>query len=189
MSRFQRGRRTLREQRIASNSAQSFYAAMLPADDPRRAEHLERLERERAAVKPKRVVKPSGKPLEAPVIAAISELLAVHPRVLIALRMNSGSLTYTAANGKQVPVWMHKWLRSPEKMRMSDFFGILNCNYVENTLDYRTFAIEAKAPGWTKPTNEREEEQAAFLDLITRHGGRAGFATSVEEARAIIEGA
>lgn len=58
MARFQRGRRTLREQRIASNSAQSFYAAMLPADDPRRAEHLERLERERAAVKPKRVRRP-----------------------------------------------------------------------------------------------------------------------------------
>jgi len=44
-------------------------------------------------------------------------------------------------------------------------------------------AVEVKGPR-TRTTRE----QAAFIDLVTRHGGRAGIARSVEEAGLIIQG-
>ena len=62
--------------------------------------------------------------LEAPVVAAISELLAVHPRVIWAARFNSGAASYDAGSGKYAPVWFHKFVRQSEKMRMPDFFGL-----------------------------------------------------------------
>ncbi len=42
-------------------------------------------------------------------------------------------------------------------------------------------AIEAKGPRTRTST-----EQAAFIELVKRHGGRAGIARSVEDARQII---
>ena len=51
--------------------------------------------------------------LEAPVVAAISELLAVHPRVLWAARFNSGAASYESVSGRYAPVWFHKFLRMP----------------------------------------------------------------------------
>lgn len=117
--------------------------------------------------------------LETPVIAAISELLAVHPAVYMALRMNSGAASYEAASGKYAPVQFHRWLRYPEKMRMPDFIGWLK--------DGRSFAIEAKKPTWTRPHDDREREQAIFLEAIRKLGGTAGFARSTDEARIIIE--
>ena len=178
---------SLREQLAASNSAQSFYASLLPLDDPRRAENERRLQAEREAIKP---VRERAKPVqrEAPVVAAISELLATNPRVLIALRVNSGMASYEAKTGKYAPVWFHKWLRSPEKMRMSDFFGLMDDPEWSVNPRCIPLAIEAKAPGWKKPSDDREREQAAFLSFILNCGGRAGFATSVEEAQRIIEG-
>ncbi len=115
-----------------------------------------------------------GKPqeLEAGVIAAISELLAHHPKVLIALRMNSGAASYEASTGRYAPVWFHRFLRFPEKMRMPDFIGFL--------VDGRPLAIEAKRPTWTRPRDDREREQAVYLETIRNIGGIGIFATSVD---------
>lgn len=121
---------------------------------------------------------PSGKPDEAGVIRAVSELLAVHPKVLFALRMNSGAASYEAASGKWAPVWFHKWIRSPEKCRMADFLGA--------TTDFRLMAWECKRPGWTKPTDLREREQAAFLQLVLKCGGVAAFITDAEQVNALL---
>lgn len=118
------------------------------------------------------------RPLEADVIRAVEKLLAVHPRVLWALRMNSGAASYEAKSGKWAPVWFHRWVRSTVPMRMSDFLGAR----VEELFDRpQIFAIECKKPGWKKPTDQREREQAAFLATVRRHGGIALFATSAEQ--------
>ena len=145
-------------------------------------------------VAPKRERAAPRKP-EAPVVAAISELLAVHPRVIWAARFNSGMASYEAATGNYAPVWFHKFVRMPEKMRMPDFFGLKLAEYemthpggaTGTTLIYALpIAIEAKAPGWTKPRDDREREQAAFLKMIRNAGGIGIFATSVDDvARAL----
>ncbi len=121
--------------------------------------------------------------LEGPVVAAISELLAVHPRVIWAMRINSGAAIYPDKMGKPVPVWFHKFLRSPEKMRMPDFMGIIMRGEFDGHYPFKTrnIAIEAKAPGWTKPRDDREREQAAFLSMIRDAGGIGMFATDVAQ--------
>ena len=115
--------------------------------------------------------------LEKDVLRAVGQLLAVHPRVKFALRVNSGMASYEQKSGKWAPVWFHEWVRAPEKCRMSDFLGA--------TTDNRILAIECKRPGFTKPTDQREWEQLAFLQIVNSVGGIALFATSaaqVEEA-------
>lgn len=116
--------------------------------------------------------------LEAPVITAISELLSAHPRVIWAARFNSG------AAGEHGHIWFHRFVRMPEPMRMPDFFGL-----VQRRVSYNSqmethiipFSCEAKAPGWTKPRDEREREQAAFLAMIRDAGGIGIFATDVKQ--------
>lgn len=133
--------------------------------------------------------KPRAAPrkLEAPVVAAISQLLAVHPRVIWAARFNSG------AAGEFSHIWFHKFLRMPAPMRMPDFFGLLIIRGSgmhlggEDDDNYSSFAIEAKSPEWRKPSGEREHEQSTFLAMIRKAGGRAGFARSADEAKIIIE--
>ncbi len=127
------------------------------------------------------------RPLEADVIRAVEGLLAVHTRVLWALRMNSGAASYEAASGKFAPVWFHRWVRAPEKCRMSDFLGAtLETPFGASpgmSADYRPriLAVECKRPGWSKPTDQREREQAAFLEIVRRNGGIGIFATSAAE--------
>ena len=47
-------------------------------------------------------------------------------------------------------------------------------------------AVECKTPGWTRPRNDTEHAQLAFLQIVTNMGGRAGFATSVDDFRRIL---
>lgn len=121
-----------------------------------------------APLKPKQE-RAAPRKLEAPVIAAISELLAVHPRVAWAIRLNSG-MAYSG----DVPVWFHKILRPKAAgLRMPDFVG--------QTTTGATFLFEAKAPGWTKPRNEREKGQEAMLDRASQHGAIVGFVTDAAQ--------
>ncbi len=173
-------KKSLRDTLIENNRATEFYAAM--AGKP--AVNL-------APIKPKRPTRIDAhdidaihktetqhRPLEADVIAAVSDILKAHPRVLWAVRMNSGAASYEAASGRYAPVYFHRWIRG-SGYRMSDFLGATN--------DFRILALEAKKPGWTKPTDQREREQATFLECVVRNGGRAGFVRNAQEALAIIE--
>jgi hypothetical protein len=132
-----------------------------------------------------------GRVTEAAVISAVASLLCKHPQVLVAWRMNSGSAI--ADSGAYVK--FHRWLRMPEPMRMSDFFGFtcppgsvwLQMGEPERPAPI-PFAIEVKRPSWSRPVDKREHEQATFLEFIRSCGGRAGFATDALQAQAIIEG-
>jgi hypothetical protein len=180
---------SLREQQLKSIAAQEFWLLGCPPEKRAAAQAL--LDGQKAQVKQKRE-RAAPRDLEGPVVAAISELLAVHPRVIWAARFNSGMASYEAKSGRYAPVWFHKFLRAPEKMRMPDFFGILLRTEVcapihEWVKEPRPFAIEAKAPGWTKPRDDREREQAAFLQMIRNAGGIGIFATSVDEVAAALK--
>lgn len=129
---------------------------------------------------PEKKERAAPRQLEAPVVAAISELLAAHPRVIWAARFNSGAASYEAASGNYAPVWFHRFVRQPEKMRMPDFFGLLKTGFVYDNTS-RPIAIEAKAPGWKKPGDDREREQAAFLAMVRNAGGIGIFATSADQ--------
>ena len=126
-------------------------------------------------VKPKREIKNHSDKyeLEASVVAEISKLLAHHPQVLFACRSNSGAAYMMGRDGKEMPVTFNRIIRSPVQMRISDFWGILR--------DGRPFAIECKRRNWTKPTDQREHEQAAFLQMVRDAGGVGIFATCAED--------
>jgi len=178
MARPFRFRPSRREIISANNAAITFYAGA--SENPKAQENLAKL---LVPEPPKRncVKRCDGKPivpLEADVIRAVSQLLAVHPNVLYALRMNSGAASYEAASGKFAPVWFHIWVRAPEKVRMSDFYGA--------TRDSRILALECKRPGWTAPTNKREYEQAAFLMLVRNAGGIGEFVTDAEQVECLL---
>jgi hypothetical protein len=128
-------------------------------------------------VKPKReIVNHSPKDeLEAAVIADISKLLAHHPKVLFACRSNSGAAYMTGRDGKEMPVTFNRIIRAPFDIRIVDFWGILKDG------SFRLFSVECKRRNWTKPTDQREYEQAAFLQMVRDAGGIGIFATCVED--------
>ena len=200
-----RGRRgfkpSLRDMMLASQRAQEFMALGAPPEKQAAArEFLDRAAAAIPAAPKKRTPRMDGVdidaihgsartstlPLEAEVIRAVGQLLAVHPKVLYALRMNSGAAFYDAGNGRYAPVWFHKWVRYPEKCRMSDYFGAVVSAAQAST---RILAIDCKRVGWTKPTDEREREQAAFLAIVRRAGGIGIFATSANQVAAALAGA
>ena len=168
---------TLREQQKSHLAAMRFMAMAAPEEKRVAAEaYIDTME---AQIKPKRE-RAAPRALEAPVVSAIADLLAVHPRVLWAARFNSGQASYEAKSGKYAPVAFHRIVRQPYKTRMPDFFGLIvdTSGRMEWAMP---FAVEAKAPGWSKPRDDREREQAAFLRMVTNCGGIGIFATSAEE--------
>lgn len=112
---------------------------------------------------------------EAAVLKEVGQLLANHPKVLFAVRQNSGM----AYNEAKAPIYFYRWAKSKVKMRISDFWGMLT--------DGRMFACEVKNRAWTKPSGEREGEQQNFLLTVKYAGGVSGFVTSAEQAQRIIE--
>lgn len=117
---------------------------------------------------------------EAPVLRAVGQLLHHHPRIGMALRINSGALR----DERGVPVWHHRLLRG--RGVCVDTIGVL--------VDGRPFALECKRPTWagvsrgTSDVAIREQEQERFLEHVRDLGGLAGFVRSVDEARAVLEG-
>ena len=106
-------------------------------------------------------------------------MLHEHPLVMLAIRQNAGSASYQAKTGKWAPVNFYDWIKRPDKMRVSDIWGLLTTG--------RFYALEVKRANWTKPSDDREYEQAAFLRQVRYLGGLAGFVRSVDEAKLIIE--
>lgn len=130
--------------------------------------------------KPKRAASvPSGKvavPLEADISKAVSQYLAVHPKVKFSVRQNSGAAMMTGKGGAQIPVWFYRFsARKGVEMRITDYWGMLT--------DGRMFAIEVKRQGWTKPTDQREREQANFIEVV----GLGGFVTCIEDVERILK--
>lgn len=124
-------------------------------------------------VKPKRQIvnRSDGDELESAVLREVGELLAWHPKVLFAVRQNSGAAYLPGKNGADMPVFFYKIIRTRYgPMRLPDFWGLLT--------NGRMFAVECKRRSWSRPTDQREREQQAFLEMVKHAGGVALFTTS-----------
>ena len=123
------------------------------------------------AVKPKReIVNHTDKDqLEAAVVTECVDVLKRHPRILFAVRQQGGMMY----NPSGAPVWFYRIFRSPEEMKIVDTWGF--------TTDFLPWAFEVKHRGWTKPTNKREFEQLAFMNMISSRGGIGRFVTCAED--------
>lgn len=158
----------MRDRLIANNAADRWYAAMAGMEPQVQAVIAPK--RERAA--------PDPEDSEAPVLRAVGELLAAHPKVHFAVRQNTGALPYQNAAGKVIPVWFYRLVRKPDEMTLTDYWGFLT--------DNRPFAFECKRPSWKHPRTDREMRQWAFIDMITKHGGMGSFVRSVDEVIALL---
>ena len=108
----------------------------------------------------------SPEPLEAQVLRAVLTLLARHPRVAWAHRMNSGAGQIMRRGG------MSQWMR----------FGFPGCPDVLGQLrDGRLLAVECKRPSG-KPTAEQE----SFLKCVNANGGVGLIARSVDDVLEVL---
>lgn len=154
----------MRDVLAKNNAADRFYASMAGVDPKCQTVIPEK--RTRAA--------PDPNDSEAPVLAAVGELLHYHPQVLLAIRQNSGAAM--APNG--APIWFFKTVRSPPEFTLTDYWGFLR--------DGRPFAIECKRPSFKSPRTERELKQQSHIHLIESIGGVGGFVRSAEEANCLL---
>ena len=114
---------------------------------------------------------PSAEPLESDVQKAIIHYLKLHQKVAWVARFNSGVMR-SEYNGKE------SFTRFSTQAGLSDVLGMMYGGQL--------FALEVKRPPFSGPRNSREQAQAQFLGDIRAGGGLAGFATSIEDARAIL---
>ena len=128
--------------------------------DPRNATDIDRVHRQRATP-------------ESEILSAVTDLLCAHPKVIFVCRQNSGMASYEAKTGRYAPVHFYKILKAPARMTIVDVWGLLT--------DGRMYAVETKNSAWVRPTNDREERQAAFLAMVRHHGGLALFATDAAQ--------
>ena len=164
------GKRSKREEIAGINAVLRFYAAA--SDKPGAMQKAEELQRDLPKQRGPRVDHPD---LEKHVLSAVGDLLAAHPRVLLAVRQNSGGAYYSGSDGKQHAVWFYKMMRPAQPLTLTDYWGFLT--------DARPFAFECKRPSWRKPSSDREFLQEKFLELIRSCGGVAQFVVSADQVQ------
>jgi hypothetical protein len=129
--------------------------------------------------KPKRVIthRSEKEELEGSVLKEVGEIILLSPNVVLAWRQNGGA---AQASDGVFRIWFYRWIKRPIKeMVLVDFVGVLK--------DGHMFAIECKRRDWKYAATEREESQFNFLHEIIKSGGKAGFATSAEQALQILK--
>ena len=116
--------------------------------------------------------------LEAAVMREVASVVAKHPKVLYAVRQNSGG----AQDQYGVPIFFYRFLRlNGHDMTLTDVWGV--------TTTGKLFAIEAKRRNWTRVSGTREERQRKCIEVVKSVGGIGGFVTSGEQAMEILDGA
>ena len=118
--------------------------------------------------------------VEGPAQKAVGDLLARHPKVLWAVRLNGGAMQVDDGKGGTRPLWFYRFVRTPaDDVTLTDFLGQLK--------DGRMLVIEMKKPSWKKPTTLRENKQAAMIRTVNAAGGLGLFAVCVEDVvRALV---
>ncbi len=165
---------TLRETLQATEKAMRFHAAM--SGKPFAEEFAAPAVKERKPVQTRQMS--DANELEAAVMREVATVVAKHPRVLFAVRQNSGG----AYDQHGVPIFFYRLLRMNGKdFTLVDVWGL--------TTSGKFFAIEAKRRNWTKISNDRERKQNEFIEIVKSVGGVGGFVTSGEMALSILDGA
>ena len=106
---------------------------------------------------------PTEAQVQASIVEAITKL-----RLGQCVRYNSGGMYNTA----------EQFIRFNSAKGHSDLAGVLNGG--------RAYYLEIKRPGWKGPKDDREHDQAAFLDRMRAAGAIAEFVTSVDAALAAL---
>lgn len=84
-----------------------------------------------------------------------------------------------------------RWVHFGLAPGSADIIGIRTVEITPEMVGQRVgvfVSIEVKRPGQDRTDPERRRAQAAWRDMVTRMGGRAGVARSVTEAKAIADG-
>jgi hypothetical protein len=113
-------------------------------------------------------------PTESQVLDAVLRRLRCDRRVAWDERFNSGVIMVGEGKTKRP-------FRANTLQGCPDILGQL--------CDGRTLAIECKRPGWKKPKDQREAQQAEFLALVETNGGVSGFVMSVDCIDKIVDSA
>jgi len=164
-----RGRISLRDQMIKNQATLDLYASL--AGKPRM-----NLPIPPAPVKRAPSV-PSGVPLERDVLKTIIAGLRIHPMIGLVERVNSGSAVETNADGSQRHIQFHHvYSVAGQKMRSVD----VHCTL---TPSGKRFVVEVKRQGWSRPKDQREEEQVAYIQHVRACGGHGMVATSWDEVQ------
>lgn len=120
----------------------------------------------------------------------VEAMIKAHPLVWYCERRNSGTKTVkgeTKADTRYIA--FSRFVKLPtgvfegwdKVIRVPDYSGLL--------MDGKFFVIETKERNWhMTPSDKQAKEQLPYIKAVLKVGGRAGFATSADTARAIIEG-
>lgn len=170
-------RRSFRDQMADNAAAQTFLERMY--GDLRQRKGVAPMVLSESPKKRINVNRTDANELEGAVMIEIADVLRVHPLVIFAIRANTGSAPMIGKGGKEFPLWFYRWIKSGEKMTLTDFWGAGR---------FGMFAIEAKKRAWHYTGKDREPRQLAFINVVRKIGGRAGFATCGQDAINILEG-
>ena len=170
---------TLNEQIRMNEAALKAMCRFNGKPEPEGFDTPEKVKRERAVVNPS-----DPNELEAAVMREVGQVLSSHPKVMFAIRQNSGSVEMELAGGKTAPVWFYRWIKRKSDMTITDFWGML--------VDGRMFAIECKERKWKMSgentvKGKREFKQWNFIFTVKYAGGVGGFVTSAEQALEILK--
>lgn len=167
-------KKSFRQTLVDNKKALDMYAALSGRPTPHESDFVVNDKRQRGPT--------DQATSEAGVMSEVKMLLGIHPKVLLAVRQNSGAAGYQDQHGHYVPVWFYNIVRCPEAMTITDWWGFL---YIDKTPV--PFAIECKNRKWLYKATDREVRQKAFIDMVIDCGGRGGFVRSAEEAQRVIE--
>ena len=175
-----RGRVPLKQTVNAGAVTSRFYASASPralsADAVALATPAERQEPRKRAVKNAR---PEGEAQD-----AVIDWLLANPRVHGLKRLNKG----VAVEGSRRIAYSHVYGKHE-----GEYMTALDLEFWYSRFAHSTWPveIEMKAPGFTKPNlNDRTQRmQWARIQYVRAHGGIAGFCTSVDEVRQLLESA
>ena len=123
--------------------------------------------------------------LESAVMKEVASVLKTHPRVVFAMRVNSGAAWMPSKGGKDAPVAFYRILRRPHgyDTTIVDFTGW----YGKGPL-WLPFAFECKRRNWKFTGTEREVAQSNYLKMIDGFGGIASFITSGQQVINLLDG-
>lgn len=156
----------------ANNKAMDYYSLMSgkPTPDGAMREVKDKIKRG-----PRKM---SAKPLESEPQRHIIKFLCANPMVAIVERTNSGAIQ----TDKYFVRFHILYSRDHKgrKMRKSDVCGMLT--------DGRYFAIEVKRQGWTKPKDQREQEQMNYVEYVRHCGGIGIIATCLDDVVSVFSG-
>lgn len=123
--------------------------------------------------------------LESAVMKEVSEVILLHPKVLWAIRQNTGEADYeTFASGHSRRVRFWNWVKrpGPDRYLLADFWMVLK--------DGRFGLMECKRRDFRMtPSDDRAQRQQKLIDVVKANGGVGGIVTCAEDALEILNAA